>query len=73
MNVQEAVPIRTTLEEMKWPQPLTHVQVYNSNTTGISNRKIKQKMSKAFDKRFLLICDRIYQKQFNVYWQKGDL
>ena len=30
-------------------------------------------MSKVFDMRFYLICDRIDQKQFNVYWQKGEL
>ena len=30
-------------------------------------------MSKVFDMRFYWICDRIDQKQFNVYWQKGGL
>ena len=73
MNGQESVPIRTTLEEMKWPQPPTPVQVDNSTATGIPNRIIKQNISKAFDMRFYWICDRIDQKQFNVYWQKGDL
>ena len=73
LNDQEAVTIRTTLEEMRWPQPLTPVQVENYTVTSISNRQIKQKMSKVFDMRFYWICDRIDQKQFNVYWQKGEL
>ena len=73
LNGQEAVTIRTTLEEMRWPQPLTPVQVENYTVTSISNRQIKQKMSKAFDMIFYRVCDRIDQKQFNVYWQKGYL
>ena len=66
-NGQEAVPIRTTLDEMRWPQPPIPVQVDNSTATGISNRQIKQKISKTFDMRFYWICDIIAQKQFNVY------
>ena len=73
LNGQEAIPMRTTLDKIKWPQPPTPVQVDNYTATGISNRKIKQKMSKEFDMRFYWIYDRISQKQFNVYWQKGDL
>ena len=73
LNGQEAVPIRTTLEEMKWPQPPAPVQVDNSDATSIANIQIKQKMSKAFDMRFYWICDIIDQKQFNIYWTKGDL
>ena len=73
LNVQDEVPISTTLEKMKWPQPPTPVQVDNSTGTGISGRKIKQKISKAFDMTFYWVCDRISQKQFNVYWKKGDL
>ena len=73
LNGQEAVPIRTTLEEIKWSQPPTPVLVENYTATGIANRKIKQKMSKEFEMGFYWICDRIAQKQFNVYWKKGDL
>ena len=41
LNGKEAVPIRTTLEEMKWPHPPTPIQVDNSTATGIANKKIK--------------------------------
>ena len=44
LNGKEAVPIRTTLEEMKWPQLPTHIQVESSIAMGIVNKKIKQKI-----------------------------
>ena len=43
LNIQEAVPIRTTLEEIKCPQPPTPVQIDNSTATVIANRQIKKK------------------------------
>ena len=46
LNGQEAVPIRKTLEEMKWTQPPTPIQVDNYTATGISNRQINPKMFK---------------------------
>ena len=38
INAKEAVPIRTTLEEMRWPQPLTPVKVDNTTADSIPNR-----------------------------------
>ena len=52
LNAKEAVPIRTTLIEMNWPQPPTPIQVDNSTAVGISNQTIKQKIPKAMDMRF---------------------
>ena len=54
LNVQAAVPIRTTLIEMHHPQPPTPIQVENSTAVGIANNSIKQKRSKAMDMRFSL-------------------
>ena len=71
INAREAVPIRTTLVEMKWPQPPTPIQVDNSTAVGIANQSIKQKMSKAMDMRFYWVIDRIKQGQFIVYWKPG--
>ena len=71
INAREAVPIRTTLVEMKWPQPPTPIQVNNSTAVGIANQSIKQKMSKAMDMRFYWVIDRINQGQFKVYWKPG--
>jgi hypothetical protein len=71
MNGQEAVPIRTTLEEMGHPQPPTPVQVDNSTAEGFANKTIKQKRSKAIDMRFYWIQDRTLQGQFLIYWRPG--
>jgi hypothetical protein len=71
MNGQEAIPIRTTLEEMGHPQPPTPVQVDNSTAEGFANDTIKQKRSKAIDMRFYWIQDRTRQGQFLIYWRPG--
>ena len=66
INTKEAVPIRTTLIEMNWPQPPTPIQVDNSTAVGIANQTIKKKMSKSMDMRFYWVIDRIKQGQFRV-------
>ena len=71
LNAKEAVPIRTTLIEMNWPQPPTPIQVGNSTAVGIANQTIKQKIYKSMDMRFYWIIDRIKQGQFRVYWRPG--
>ena len=68
---QDAESIRTTLVEMNHPQPPTPIQVENSTAVGISNKAIKQRMSKAMDIRFYRIWYRIKQEQFIVYWNPG--
>ena len=67
VNGQEAIPIRTTLEELGHPQPPTPMQVDNSTAEGFANDTIKQKRSKAIDMRFYWIKDRTRQGQFLVY------
>ena len=71
INGTEAVPIRTTLEEMGHLQPPTPVQVDNSTAEGFANETIKQKRSKAMDMRYHWLTDRVRQKQFDVYWRPG--
>jgi hypothetical protein len=71
LNGQEAIPIRTTLEEMGHPQPPTPMQVDNSTAEGFANDTIKQKRSKAIDMRFYWIQDRTRQGQFLIYWRPG--
>ena len=65
---KEAVPIRTTLEEMGHVQPPTPMQVDNSTAIGFVNDTIKYKRSKAIDMRFHWVRDRVQQGQFNIYW-----
>jgi hypothetical protein len=42
INGQEAIPIRTTLEELGHPQPPNPIQVDNSTAEGFANDTIKQ-------------------------------
>ena len=50
--MKEAVPIRAALEEMGHPQPPTAIVVDNSTASGIANKTVKQRRSKAMDMRF---------------------
>lgn len=71
-NCQDALPIRTTLEEMGHPQPPTHVRGDNSTAIGIANNTIKVRRSKAIDMRYFWLQDREAQKHFKYYWDKGE-
>ena len=71
INGQEAVPIRTLLFELGYPQTATPMQVNNSTPVGFENYTIKQKRSKAIDVRFYWIRDHTSRSQFLVYWQPG--
>ena len=57
VNAQTAVPICTTLTEMRWKQWPTAIQVDNSTSVGIATKKFLQKKSKAMDIRFYWIND----------------
>ena len=70
-NGQEAVPIRTTLQELGHPQPQTPIRVDNSTAKGFANGTIKKKRSIAIDMRFYWIQDRTRQGQFLIYWKPG--
>ena len=53
INGQASVPIPTTLTEMGHPQPPTPIQVDNDTSVGISNKSIRQKMTKYMDMNFI--------------------
>ena len=72
-NMKEGVVIRTTLEEMGWPQGRTRIQTDNSTAMGIANSNINQRRSKAMDMRFFWIQDREAQQQFKVEWEPAAL
>ena len=50
-NMKDAAPIRAALEEMGHPQPPTAIVVDNSTASGIANKTVKQRRSKAMDMR----------------------
>jgi len=71
-NAKDGCSLRTTLIDMGYPQPATPIQVDNACAVGIANDTVRQKRSKAIDMRFYWVRDRVKEKQFVVYWQKGS-
>ena len=71
-NGTEACGLRTALDELDHPQPPTPMVTDNSTATGIANRKVKQRRSKAIDMRFYWLQDRIEQDQFRIFWERGS-
>ena len=61
IDVQTAVPIHTTLNEMVCKQVPTAIQVENSKAVGIATKYFRKNKSKAMDMRFYWINDRIEQ------------
>ena len=68
-NGQEAVLIRTTLQELGHPEPPTLICVDKYTAEGFANGTIKQKRSKSIDMRLYWIQDRTRQGQFLIYWK----
>jgi hypothetical protein len=71
INAKEGAVLRTTLQELGYPQPPTPMETDSTTATGYSNGTIKQKRTKSMDMRFYWIKDRVKQGQFNVYWGPG--
>ena len=67
LNAKDALPIRTTLKELRHTQPPTPMQVDNTTSVGFTKNTIKQKRSKAIDMRFYWIRDCTHQDQFKIY------
>jgi hypothetical protein len=72
INAKDAVPIRTTLEEMGHPQGPTPLQFDNKCAVGILTDTVVQRRSKAMDMRFYWVRDRHRQQQFHVQWKCGQ-
>ena len=70
-NCQAACGIRTTLEEMGWPQPPTIIMCDNTKAAGIANDTVKPRRTKAMDMRFWWVRDRVRQGQFKIQWAPG--
>jgi hypothetical protein len=70
-NAQCGAPLRVTLTELGHIQPPSPLRTDNSTVFEILNETIKQKRSKAIDKRYHWLTDRDRQTQFDVYWRPG--
>ena len=80
VNGQEAIILRTTLEELGHIQPPTPIKADNSIVSCIANKSIRQQRSRSrsMDMGFYWVRDIVQQGQFIIYWQpgtdnKGDL
>ena len=71
INCREAVPARTTLEEMGHKQPPTPMQTDNTTALGVVNNNIVSKKLKSMYMRINWLCCREDQKQFRHYWKPG--
>ena len=71
INAREAIPMRTTLEEMGHPQPRTPIQTDNTTALGVVNNNIQARRTKAMDMRFHWLRCRDSQGQFRYYWRPG--
>ena len=71
INAKDAIPMRTTLEEMGRKQGPTPIQFDNKCAVGILTDTMCQRRSKAMDMRFYWLRDRVRQSQFFIYWASG--
>ena len=71
INAKDALPIRTTIEELGHPQPHTPMQVDNSTAVGFANDTIKKKRSTAIDIHLYWIRDFTHQGHFKICWGPG--
>ena len=70
-NAQIAIPIRTLLHALNHPQPPTPIKTDNSTAFGFIYDNIHQKRSKSWDMRYYWLRDRLAQKMFKFFWDKG--
>ena len=68
---QTAIPIRVALEALGHPQSATPIKTDNSTATGFIHDNINMKRTKSWDMRYHWLRDRMTQKQFDIYWDKG--
>jgi hypothetical protein len=72
VNAKEGTITRTTLSEMGHNQDAIELKADNTTVDVIINNTVQQKRSKAIDKRFDWVKDRVEQDQFNVGWAPDD-
>ena len=72
INTREAVPARTTLEELGHKQPPTPIQTDNSVAHGVATKMVAPRRLKAMNMRFWWLRDRETQKQFRFFWRPGN-
>jgi hypothetical protein len=70
---QTAIGMRNTLSAFGHPQDATVIKVDNSVASGIANKTIKQRKSKAIDIKYHWIRDQVSLGRLKIVWEKGIL
>ena len=70
-NTQTAILVRRILHALGHVQPPTPVKTDNSTANGFIHNNIHQKRSKSWDMRYYWLRDKILQKEFNFFWERG--
>jgi hypothetical protein len=73
LNAQTAAHLRNVLHDLGYPQPATPIICDNQCATGIANRNVRIKRSKAIQMRYHWVRDRVDQGEFTVIWKPGHL
>jgi hypothetical protein len=71
LNSRQAIPARTTLEEMGHIQPPTPIQTDNTTALGFVMKNLTPKATKSTDMKYWWMRDRSDRKQFRYYWGAG--
>lgn len=71
ISCKKAVILRSTLQDLGYPQGPTLVVSDNKCASGIASDEVTQRRSKAMDTRFHWTRDRVRQGQFEVVWRPG--
>ena len=71
-NATKAIVIRRVLIALGHPQPPTPIKTDNSTATGFVYDNIHQKRSKSWDMQYYWLRDKMNQRLFNLYWDKGS-
>ena len=68
---QRGIGIKDTLSALGHIQGATEIKCDNACAVGLANSNIKEKMSKAIDKDFHWVRDRVNRGQYKVTWEEG--
>ena len=71
LTSQQAIPARTTFEEMGHKQPPTPIQTDNTTALGFVSKNLQPKATKSTDMKFWWMRDQSDQLQFRYYWGAG--
>ena len=67
INLCQAIPAKTTVEEMGNMHSLTLIQTENTTTLEFTSKNLQPKATKSNDVKFMWIRDQSDQKQFRYY------